>query len=467
MELNPNYLWKIPTLMYIFAKSGWLVPGQANIEINAGMLPAQRQSGKYPPKVWIELVNMPAQETVKPAQSRREQRRELRIGEVLDAATRRFNRQSFTVVTMEDVAADLDLMPATLYHYVTDKEDLVFRCFERVIQSYQQELEAVDEPGFDGLEKVRAFVRRRLSSTSGNRIAFSDLASLPEEKYCALIEGRRRNLHALENLIDQGINDGSITPSNARWTAIGVLSIVDWLAFWLSGRAGYSRTDALIAIDDILTHGVYRRDRPTFELPDRVNTLEPQPPGKREQKKQALLRTASILFNLNGVAATSMDEVAKKANVTRAALYYHAKDKAELYYLCMMREMKFVTSSGKHVSNETPMSWTIQIQRYLFEGHISEIGPLPTYNNLDCLKPDHRAVVMEYIHALDEDFRQRVQQAIDDGYYRKVSIFFADKVHAALTNRFALWYNEPKRVTPKEIADNHMLLYLNGLKRRN
>lgn len=408
-------------------------------------------------------MNSHPTETLEPGQTRHE----LRIEEVLDCATRRFNRQSFTAVTMETVASDLNLMPATLYHYVEDKEELVFRCYNRVIDSYQRELEAANEQGLDGLEKVRTFVRSRLASTSGDRIAFTDLASLSSTRYRAISKGRRRNLQTLEALIDQGIADGSITPSTTRWTAIGVLSVVDWLAYWLSDRDVHSRLNALIAIDDVLTHGLYRRDRSPFDLPKGPSIPEPSIEGKRAQKKQALLRTAAILFNRKGVAATSMDEVAHKAGVTRAALYYHAKDKADLFNLSLMRGIEFVADAWRHIETEDPVSWAIQLQRYLFECHVSTLGPLPTYNNLNFLHPHHKAEVLKHLKDLDEGYRKVIRLGIDGGYFRDVPIFYAEKVHAALTNRFAIWYNDRTKTPARVVADNHTLLFLNGLKRRD
>jgi len=406
-----------------------------------------------------EVLPSPALKTV-------QTRYELRLEEVLDAAARLFNRQSFTAVTMEDVAADLNLMPATLYHYVTDKEELVFRCYSRVVESYQQELEAADEPGLDGLEKVRAFVRKRLSSTSGNRSTFADLASLSTDCYVAIKEGRRQNLGTLEKLIEQGIADGSITPSDARLTATGIMSVVDWLAFWQSSKEGHSKSAALIAIDDILTHGIYRRDLPNFEIPDVTTTLKTSTAGKREQKRAAILRTALIMFNRKGVAATSMEEIAKEAGVTRAALYYHAKDKAELLNLCIQRAVAFIEECEPSLTADSDLAKLTQARRYLYEGHASDRGPLPSYNNIDLLKPHHKEAALRHFNALDEIFPHRLQQAIDDGICRNVPVFFAEKLHDSLINRFALWYNENLNTPAQVIADNHTLLLINGLKPR-
>lgn len=50
-----------------------------------------------------------------------------------------------------------------------------------------------------------------------------------------------------------------------------------------------------------------------------------------EQTKEAILRSAIYLFSSKGVAKTSIDEIAKDARVTRGAVYWHFKNKTEIF----------------------------------------------------------------------------------------------------------------------------------------
>lgn len=47
--------------------------------------------------------------------------------------------------------------------------------------------------------------------------------------------------------------------------------------------------------------------------------------------RATLLKTALAVFSAKGYAAATLDDVAKAANVTRGAIYWHFKSKAELY----------------------------------------------------------------------------------------------------------------------------------------
>src|SRR3712207_207132 len=47
--------------------------------------------------------------------------------------------------------------------------------------------------------------------------------------------------------------------------------------------------------------------------------------------RRALLKAALVVFSRRGYAATTLEEVARAANVTRGAVYWHFGSKAELY----------------------------------------------------------------------------------------------------------------------------------------
>ena len=52
-----------------------------------------------------------------------------------------------------------------------------------------------------------------------------------------------------------------------------------------------------------------------------------------------LLDTAEHLFHLEGVSGTSLQDIALHAGSTREAIYWHFKDKAELFNAMMERVM--------------------------------------------------------------------------------------------------------------------------------
>ncbi|MDD2790884.1 MAG: helix-turn-helix domain containing protein [Sulfurimonas sp.] len=59
-------------------------------------------------------------------------------------------------------------------------------------------------------------------------------------------------------------------------------------------------------------------------------------------KKELIIQTAQKLFAQNGYDATSIDDIAKPCEVTKAAIYYHFKDKHELYEEILQTNIKLL-----------------------------------------------------------------------------------------------------------------------------
>lgn len=63
----------------------------------------------------------------------------------------------------------------------------------------------------------------------------------------------------------------------------------------------------------------------------------PRPDG--EKTKARILEVAQELFSIRGYDATSMDKIAKAANVNKALIYYHFKNKNDLVFAVFMNSL--------------------------------------------------------------------------------------------------------------------------------
>ena len=62
---------------------------------------------------------------------------------ILKAAEKRFSRHGMNKTTLNEIARDLRIGKATIYHYFTSKEDLFFQTIEWEIDLYLEELKPV------------------------------------------------------------------------------------------------------------------------------------------------------------------------------------------------------------------------------------------------------------------------------------------------------------------------------------
>lgn len=190
---------------------------------------------------------------------------------IIDVATRLYARYSYAKVTLEEVASKLNLVPGAIYHYFEDKEDLIFHCYMNGLSIYAQEIDDCTEAGVDSLETIRRFIRQRFNPNKPRMVLFTDIDALEKNKSEVVHLKRYENAKKLAAIIRRGVKEGSICSDNPILTAIAIFSILDWAPFWLSENEHYTYQDAIEGIDDIITHGVYRRDIPRLDTPEAPN----------------------------------------------------------------------------------------------------------------------------------------------------------------------------------------------------
>ena len=155
---------------------------------------------------------------------RREEEKERRRGEILDAAEALYAQDGWEGVTMDHVARAARLSRALVYVYFRDKEDLLFAIGERALRLLSQRFaEALAAPG-TGREKVGAIGRAYMGYALEFRHFFDfcsrfqshelDARATPNEQSCHL--AGQGVMNQVVQAIQIGVADGSISRDLAR-----------------------------------------------------------------------------------------------------------------------------------------------------------------------------------------------------------------------------------------------------------
>ena len=164
---------------------------------------------------------------------RREEEKERRRGEFLDAAELLYAQDGWEAVTMDHVARTARLSRGLVYVYFRDKDDLLFAIGERAMKLLYQRFAATLETPGSGREKVMAIGRAYMGyalefphffdfCSRFQRHEISEGASANEEACHAAGD-------AVMELVVQGIQigvaDGSISPAVAREPVMLAISL--------------------------------------------------------------------------------------------------------------------------------------------------------------------------------------------------------------------------------------------------
>jgi AcrR family transcriptional regulator len=197
--------------------------------------------------------------TAKERETEREQKREA----VLRAAVRMFNAQGFHATSLDDVAASLGVSKPTIYHYLGNKDQVLFECVTRGLEQLNEAADAVRAAPGTGLERLRSFLRlyAEIIMDDFGRCVIRTADEALSMESAARFRGLKREIDkALRRMISDGIADGSIEATDVRLTAFTLAGALNWPARWYRAERGGMSADAVASqMVDILTNGLAPR----------------------------------------------------------------------------------------------------------------------------------------------------------------------------------------------------------------
>ncbi|MEJ8777767.1 TetR/AcrR family transcriptional regulator [Pseudogracilibacillus sp. ICA-222130] len=131
--------------------------------------------------------------------------------------------------------------------------------------------------------------------------------------------------------------------------------------------------------------------------------------------KDTILQIATFLFLEKGYPLISMDDVAQRADVTKATVYYHYKTKDDLFTDAVVKLMERITGGiNKIFSTDEPFK--VQLHK-LGVAHLRATSGMDV--NLfmkearHSLSPEHEAQLKEAEDKMYQAIEDRIQQSID------------------------------------------------------
>lgn len=185
----------------------------------------------------------------------------------------------------------------------------------------------------------------------------------------------------------------------------------------------------------------------------------------RELKRRAALKVAARIFNEKGYHATSLDEIADEIGVTKTALYYYFKNKEQLLYECL----KLTYDCGQTARLEaeqmdgSAFEKLSHLYRRFMEKLMEERGAYTTMSNIRALPDIQQAELLERRKHLDRYSRMLIEKAITEGDLRSVDVRVTSNFFLGAVNWILRWHTEDDAMTPREVSDHFLDLFMNGI----
>lgn len=392
---------------------------------------------------------------------------------ILTEAAALFNERGIGAVALNDVAERLGIGRATLYHYVVDRQDLVFQCFQRSCEAETERLDlASEEP--DGLRGVQRYLREGLTPEITETAVITDLGFLSPDGRAIIAKARRRNHQRLAGMIAQGMESGVIRPCDDQIIGRVLPAMVSFSRIalrWIDPKAGPVDPDALV---DFITLGSASDPQADFQCNldadafSRLRAASFDRKSLNDMRIEQILMVGSRLINERGADAVSLEDVAAELGATRGAFYHYLDDKEDLLKRCYERGNDlyedFINAGDEHGANGLEKSAIVS--HLNTQAQAGSLQPLAAWVGLEALSPAQRQKHRQRMRALLRRNEQFAEEGVADGSRRDHDIHSVAIARAGAYMWIPKWIGEVEPTTPRRLADEIVALFHKGLTAR-
>jgi TetR/AcrR family transcriptional regulator, cholesterol catabolism regulator len=172
-----------------------------------------------------------------------------RVRQIEQVAAELFYTEGYHGTGLREIAREVGIQPASLYHHFANKQELLFSVLGHTIDDLLAGAAEVfgQEPA-DPRRQLAGLVRRFIQLVSARQregaVGDIELRSLEPGNRAVLIEKRDRYQRCFEGVIERGVADGMFSVADPKLATYAILGMCNHISLWY-------RPAGALTIDDI------------------------------------------------------------------------------------------------------------------------------------------------------------------------------------------------------------------------
>lgn len=191
-------------------------------------------------------------------------KRRRRRTEILHSALRAFRARGYHTTTLEDIAAQLGIRSAALYHYFPDKDAILYACHREGLAEVERILADALARYTTAPERlhyaIREHVRVMTDTLEGSALAL-EVSALSPRRRAEVVAERDAYERGLRDIVAAGVQSREFRAVDPKLAVFAILGAINWVVRWYrplpDGRTGAVGTAELGKhFADHLVHGL-------------------------------------------------------------------------------------------------------------------------------------------------------------------------------------------------------------------
>ena len=190
----------------------------------------------------------------------KEQKAALIQEEILIAAARLIASRGFRAVTVDDISAEMGFTKSIVYYYMKNKNEILWRIFEKIDETYANGLDDVLHSGGSVVDQMAKVMEMHcmnvLTHLDWATIYNRDLNELTDEQRSKVEENRRHYNRRIQSLYEEGVRQGVFRPAPSLIAVSCLIGACNWPYTWFNPNGKLSADEIATGYSQQLIHGV-------------------------------------------------------------------------------------------------------------------------------------------------------------------------------------------------------------------
>jgi len=189
----------------------------------------------------------------------------------------------------------------------------------------------------------------------------------------------------------------------------------------------------------------------------------------RDEKREAVLRTAVQLFLEQGYHRATLNDVAERLNITKPALYNYFRGKEEILFECCVLGQERVAEVIAEIDagGGSGIAKLRKLIRAYAEVMTTDYGAgLIRFDTRD-LSDRNSKILRDAKKSIDRTFRQYIADGIADGSVRPCDVKMAAFAIAGSLNWIGHWFQRGGELSAEQVAEEFSVRLTEGLAARS
>lgn len=183
--------------------------------------------------------------------------------QLLAAAAKLFKQKGYATTTMRDLAAEVGIEAASIYHHLKSKEEILeLICFEMANQ-LTTAIAEVNDIYFNAEERLRmaikGHVRILTQHPNYSAVFIQDWKHLSAEKLAEFIALRDAYEKGFRVIVKEGMDEDVFDQVDEKFAALTILSALNWINEWYSPEGKMSADEIATKLSDFIMGGLRKK----------------------------------------------------------------------------------------------------------------------------------------------------------------------------------------------------------------